>query len=122
MKAQDNVYGVVQHVLQGGMVASTVLFVIGIGAALRRHERIPLDAAWIREHYRLAAIRHGLATLDPTTLMMLATAILILTPMVRVAVSIWAFAVDRDYKFVVVTSIVALVMIATVFLAHAGLS
>ena len=122
MKAQDNVYGVVQHVLQGGMVASTALFVIGIGAALRRHERIPLDAAWIREHYRVASIGHGLASMDPTTLMMLATAILILTPTVRVAVSIWAFAVDRDYKFVVVTSIVALVMIATVFLAHAGLS
>ena len=60
--------------------------------------------------------------MDPTTLMMLATAILILTPTVRVAVSICAFAVDRDYTLVFVTSIVALVMIATVVLAHAGLS
>ena len=122
MKTQDNVYVGVYRVLHAGMLASTLLFVIGIGAALRRRERIPLESAWIREHYHLASIGHGIKTMDPTTIMMIATALMILTPAARVAVSIYAFAVDRDRKFVFVTSVVAVIMIATLFLAHAGLT
>ena len=122
MKTQDNVYVGVYRVLHGGMLASTTLFIVGIGAALRRRETIPLDAAWIREHYRLSSIGHGIVSMDPTTIMMIATALMILTPAARVLVSIWAFWVDRDRKFVVVTSIVALVMLATLLLAKAGLS
>ncbi|HEY1955391.1 MAG TPA: DUF1634 domain-containing protein [Polyangiaceae bacterium] len=122
MKTQDNVYRVVHRVLHGGMIASTVLFVIGIGAALRRRQHVPLDAAWIRGHYRLSSIGHGIVTMDATTIMMIATALMILTPAARVLVSIWAFWVDRDRKFVVVTSIVALIMMATLVLAGAGLT
>lgn len=122
MKTQDNVYAFVHRVLWVGMIVSTVLFVVGIGAALRRREHVPLDAAWIRSHYHLASIGHGIVTMDPTTLMMIATALLIFTPCARVGVSIYAFAVDRDRKFVVVTSIVAAVVVATLFLARAGLT
>jgi uncharacterized membrane protein len=39
----------------------------------------------------------------------------------RVVVSIAAFAADRDYKFVVVTSFVMLVMLLTVTLGLLGL-
>jgi uncharacterized membrane protein len=53
--------------------------------------------------------------------MLLATALLILTPVARVVVSIAAFLTDRDYKYVVVTSIVLLVMGVTVVLGLFGL-
>jgi len=122
VKTQANVYERVHAVLYGGMLASTALFVVGVAAALRRHERVPLDAAWIRQHYALSAIGHGLATFDPTTILLLATALLILTPITRVVVSIYAFAHDGDRRFVLVTSIVALVMVAAVVLARLGLT
>ena len=121
MKTQQNVYAGVHRVLWLGMVASTGLYAVGIAAALRRRERIPLDSAWIREHYHLDRVVHGFVTMEPTSIMLVATVLLILTPVARVFVSIGAFARDRDWKFVLVTSIVAVVMAATLVLAHFGL-
>jgi uncharacterized membrane protein len=53
--------------------------------------------------------------------MMVATILLILTPVVRVLVSIWAFMVDHDYKYVGITSIVFLIMVVTVIAGLLGL-
>ena len=43
-----------------------------------------------------------------------ATVILILTPIVRVAVSIAAFVLDRDYRFALVASIVLGVVLVAI--------
>ncbi len=118
---EENVYSGVYHVLLVGMTISTVLFVIGIVRALMLRQNIPLTVAWVESHYSVAAVAHGLRTLDPTVLMMIATAVLILTPVCRVVVSIHAFAVDRDRNFVVVTSVVFVVMVLTVILGLLGL-
>jgi len=118
---EDNVYSGVYHVLLGGMVVSTALYVIGLIRGMMLHTYFPLTPEWVKEHYHWAAVRHGLATLDPTTLMMLATVILILTPVARVIVSIYAFAVDRDRKYVLVTSTVLAIMVLTFVLSRFGL-
>lgn len=118
---QENVYAGVYHVLLAGMFVSTTIFVIGIVRALMLRQNIPLTVEWVRSHYSLAAIGHGLRTLDPTVLMMIATAVLILTPIARVVVSIHAFAVDHDRKFVIVTSIVLVIIVLTVILGLLGL-
>ena len=117
----DNVYADVYRVLLAGMVVSTLLFAAGVVLALIHPAYVPLSAAWIRQNYHWAAFVHGLATGDPTTLMMLATILLILTPVSRVLVSIYVFYVDHDRKYVVVTSIVFLVMVLTVILSRLGL-
>ena len=118
---EDNVYSGVYHVLLGGMVVSTVLFVIGLVRGMMLHTYFPLTTEWVKSHYRWSAVKHGLATLDPTALMMLATVILILTPVARVIVSIYVFAIDRDKKYVLVTSTVLLIMILTFVLSRFGL-
>lgn len=118
---EENVYADVYRVLVGGMVVSTILFAIGVIRALMHPTYMPLTPEWIREHYHFGVLMHGLAALDPTSLMMVATILLILTPVVRVLVSIWAFTVDRDYKFVGITAIVFLVMIVTVVAGLLGL-
>jgi len=119
--AEENVYAVVYRVLLGGMVVSTVLFVIGLVRALLHPTYFPLTTRWIRDHYHWRVVVHGLATLDPVVLMMVATVLLILTPVARVVASIYAFYVDHDYKYVAVTSIVLLVMVLTLVLAQLGL-
>jgi len=119
--AEENVYAGVYHVLLVGMYISTALFALGIIRAMMHPEFYPLTASWVRDHYHWSLIFHGLVTFDPMTLMMTATLLLILTPVVRVIVSIHAFAVDHDYKFVVVTSIVLVVMILTCLLGLMGL-
>lgn len=119
--SEQNVYAGVYQVLFAGMLVSTGMFIVGIVTALQRPEFIPLTPEWIKQHYHWSAIVRGIASFDPTVIMMIATVLLILTPVARVVVSIYAFAVDRDYKFVVITSIVLFVMGVAVVLGLFGL-
>lgn len=117
----DNVYADVYKVLLAGMVLSSSLFAIGVILALLHPAYVPLTPEWVRQQYHWHTFIHGLATLNPGTFMLLATVLLILTPVSRVLVSIYVFYVDHDRKYVVVTSIVFLVMVLTVVLSHFGL-
>jgi uncharacterized membrane protein len=117
-----NVYADVYKVLLGGMLVSTALFLAAIVKALLRPEFVPLTPEWVKEHYHWAAIAHGVLSFDPTVMMLIATALLILTPITRVIVSVYAFWVDADRKFVAVTLIVLLVILLTVVLGLFGLS
>jgi uncharacterized membrane protein len=118
---EANVYADVYRLLIGGMVISNVLFGGGIALALFRLKFVPLTTQWIKEQYQWPTLVHGLASGQPVPWMLLATVILILTPMARVVVSIAAFATDRDYKYVVITSVVMLVMGITIILGLLGL-
>lgn len=118
---EENVYSVVYYALLGGMIVSSILFAIGIIRALMHPAYYPLDPAWVRSHYSFSWVMHGLVALDPVALMMAGAVLLILTPVARVIVSIYAFSVDRDFKFVVITGIVFLVMVLTVVAGLLGL-
>ena len=120
-QTEANVYSDVYRLLIGGMILSNVLFAAGLLLALFHPSYVPLTAEWVKAQYQWATLKHGLATGNPISLMLLATALLILTPVARVVVSIAAFAADRDYKFVIVTSVVMLVMLLTVTLGLLGL-
>lgn len=119
--AEENVYQDVYRVLLAGMFISSALFAVGLVLALIHPVEYPLGSDWVRSHYHLGIIWNGLRTFDPFTLMMVATALLILTPVLRVIISIFAFLVDRDWKYVVVTSIVFVVIVLSVVLSHFGL-
>ncbi len=121
-KVEENVYADVYLALLVGMVISTALFALGLIRALLLHTYFPLDPAWIQQHYHVGTVVHGLATLDPTSVMLVATVLLILTPVARVLVSIYAFYVDHDRKYVAVTGIVFLIMVLTVILSQFGLT
>ena len=118
---EENVYTDVYRMLIGGMIISSVLFALGIVLAMLHPQYVPLSARWVRSEYHVGVVVHGLLHGDPSAIMLLATVLLILAPVARVVVSIVAFLIDRDYKFVVVTSFVFLVMIITVILGELGL-
>jgi uncharacterized membrane protein len=118
---EQNVYTGVYRVLLAGMVASSLLFAIGIIRALLHPEFIPLTPEWVRSQYHWGTFSKGIVALEPSSVMLVATALLILTPVARVVVSIYAFAVDRDRKYVFVTGLVLAVMALTVVLGILGL-
>ena len=121
MRDEANVYADVYRLLIGGMILSNVLFAAGMILALLRPKFVPLTSQWIRAQYHWSTLIRGLASGEPVPLLLLATLLLILTPLARVIVSIAAFASDRDYKYVVVTSAVMLVLLATIGLGFLGL-
>ncbi len=120
--AEANVYASVYKVLLAGMYTSTALFLAGIIGALIHPRFVPLTSDWVRSHYHWHVLLSGLKAADPTSVMLVATLLLILTPVARVAVSIYAFAVDRDYKYVVVTGTVLAVMALALVFGLLGLS
>lgn len=121
MADEQNVYAAVYYVLLAGMAVSSALYAAGIVLALLHPHYVPLTPAWIRGHYDWPVFIGGLRTLNPAAIMMVATLVLILTPVARVLVSIYAFYVDHDRKYVAVTSLVFLVIVLTVVLGRFGL-
>lgn len=119
--SEENVYTDVYRMLIAGMIVSSVLFALGIVLAMLHPQYVPLTSRWVRSEYHVRLVVHGLLHGDPSAIMLVATVLLILTPVARVVVSIVAFLIDRDYKFVAVTSFVFLVMIITVILGELGL-
>lgn len=120
MAEEQNVYAGVYHMLIAGMIVSNALFVIGIILALLHPQYFPLSASWVREQYHPSVIFHGLAHGRPTSFLLLGTLLLIMTPVARVIVSIYAFWLDRDRKYVAVTLTVFIIMILTVILGLLG--
>jgi len=120
-ETEENVYIDVYRLLIAGMIISSILFALGIVLALLHPQYIPLSTRWVRSQYHVSTVVRGIMHGDPTAILLMATVLLILTPVARVVVSIVAFLVDRDYKFVVVTSIVFLVMVITFILGELGL-
>jgi uncharacterized membrane protein len=121
MSEEQNVYAGVYHMLIAGMVVSNVLFAIGIVLALIHPQFFPLSASWVREQYRAKLVFHGLIHGQPTSYFLLGTLLLILTPVARVIVSIYAFWIDHDLKYVAVTGTVFIIMIITVILGAFGI-
>jgi uncharacterized membrane protein len=121
MAEEQNVYAGVYHMLIAGMIVSNVLFAIGIVLALIHPQFFPLSASWVREQYRAKLVFHGLIHGQPTSYFLLGTLLLILTPVARVIVSIYAFWVDHDLKYVAVTGTVFIIMIITVILGAFGI-
>lgn len=120
MTGEQNVYAGVYHMLMAGMVVSNVLFITGIVLALLHRQYFPLSAEWVREQYHAGLLLDGMIHGQPTAYLLLGTLLLILTPVARVIVSIYAFWIDHDRKYVAVTLSVFIIMILTVILGLLG--
>src|SRR5579875_3263811 len=90
-KAEQKIYADVYDVLLGGMLLSTVLFAAGVVLALIHPHYIPLTHDYVERNYHFSQVVHGLLALRPGPIMLIATLLLILTPVSRVLISIYAF-------------------------------
>jgi uncharacterized membrane protein len=71
----------------------------------------PRTAAWLGQ---------GLRRLDGTAIIVVGLLLLIATPVIRVAISIVAFAVSRDRAYVIITSVVLALLLTSFLLGKAG--
>ena len=62
------------------------------------------------------AILHGVATLDPERIIMLGLLVLIATPVARVGMCIVGFLFERDRLYTVVSTIVLVILLYSLFL------
>ena len=101
-------------ILQGGVIVSSALIHLGLvllpirpgGLSITRLLNFPqtLNTVWT-----------DLVPLHPQALITIGLLLLIATPVLRVAVSIFAFAVERDRKYVIITVVVLTILLFSIF-------
>lgn len=118
----------ISNVLRGGILASLVLLATGVVLSFVHHPEYLASASSFDQLLRsgtlaapsLPGMLVGLAHLDGGSVISLGLLVLILTPVMRVAVSIVGFAFQRNRTFVLITTVVLAVLITSFLLGKAG--
>jgi uncharacterized membrane protein len=118
----------ISRLLRVGVLTSMVLVVIGTTMTFLGHPRYVTNASSLA-HLRhapssfphtLSGVVDGVLAGSGPAVVMLGLMVLVITPVLRVAVSIALFAIERDRKFVVITSFVLLMLLASFVLGRAS--
>lgn len=102
----------------GVILAAAVVLVGGVLYLLRHGHEIPEYKVFRGEPERLkdlSAIFHGAMTGQPRGIIQLGLLLLIATPIARVLFSAIAFALERDYMYVLITLIVLGILLYSLF-------
>jgi uncharacterized membrane protein len=111
------------QLLRAGVMLSVAVVTIGAILYLIHHGGDRPDYSIFRgepEDLRsLGGIVHGAMQLRPPYIIQLGLLLLIATPVVRVAFSVFAFAAERDWTYVAITLIVLVILVVSI-VAHVG--
>ena len=105
----------------GVLLAAGVVFVGGVIFLLRHGAEIPHYAPFVGEPVQLrtvSGILAGVLTLHGRNMIQLGLLLLISTPVARVAFSVVAFALERDWMYVGITSVVLGVLLFSLLGGH----
>jgi uncharacterized membrane protein len=109
-REQHDVDQVVHSMLIVGLVISTILMLMGIVLEVIRQQDLPtVEPDFSQVLARAIALR-------PSGFLALGLLVLLATPILRVIGSIFAFAYERDWRFVGITLVVLMVVIASILL------
>lgn len=108
----------ISHVLRGGVVLSAAIILLGViwfylQMAITGH-------ATLTYPHSFPDLVRELAQGDPLALVVLGLLILLLTPILRVAISIIIFALERDWLYTVFTLIVLMILLVSLMLGRGG--
>lgn len=107
---------IISYVLRGGVLISAAIIITG--AALYYFGPHPASGAAPYPH-TLGEVVPALISGSPQAVIVLGLLILLATPVARVAVSIGAFALERDWMYVVITSLVLALLLASILVLGA---
>jgi len=106
---------IVGDLLRAGVMTSAAVVFVGACIYLIRHGRSPADYHVFRgeptDLRTLKGILHSALTLHGRGVIQLGLVLLILTPVARVAFSIWGFAEEHDRMYVIFTSCVLVILL-----------
>ena len=107
-------YTLIGWVLQGGVLLSAAVILLGLFLELLQPNKfVPQKLALFPQTF--VQVWAGLLVLRPQAVIALGLLLLIATPVMRVAVSIVAFAAEHDRRFVVITLVVLLILLFSIF-------
>lgn len=121
-KPQDAVMtNIIGWILLGGVLVSSAIILLGIVLLPFRPGGIAISALRVETFpHTIGQVWSGIVSLHPQAIIVLGLLLLIATPVLRVAVSIIAFALEHDRRYVVITCIVLGILILGFFLGKGG--
>lgn len=112
---------VISYVLRGGVLLSGGIILVGVTIFYLRFGSDPSPAQAGQVNPRsLATVLRGAAQGSPLALVMVGLLLLLVTPVVRVLVSIVAFAIERDWRYVGITVLVFAILVVSFLLGKGG--
>ena len=102
----------------GVMLAAAIVLFGGILYLAHNHGPRPDYAHFTAEPAHLitfSGILHGVAALDPESIIMLGLLVLVATPVARVGMCIVGFLFERDHLYTAVSTIVLLILLYSLF-------
>ncbi len=115
LHTKDYTSSIIGWILQGGVMLSAGIILIGL-LMLPFYSKGFSVSGLLSFPQTFSQIWAGLLALQPQSIIALGLLLLIATPILRVAVSIIAFALERDFRFVVITALVLAILILSNFL------
>ena len=115
LHTKDYTSNIIGWILQGGVMLSASIILIGLLMLPFCSKGFSVSGLFSFPQ-TFSQIWAGLLALQPQSIIALGLLVLIATPILRVAVSIIAFALERDYRFVVITALVLVILILSNFL------
>jgi uncharacterized membrane protein len=114
--------------LRAGVLVSLALIICGTLVTFTHHPQYLASEADLTRlttpgaafPHTLADLAAGLAAFHGQAIVVAGLIVLIATPVLRVAISVLVFLADRDYAFVLITTTVFLILIASFLLGKAG--
>ncbi len=104
---------IISGVLRGGVLLSVAIILTGISWFFVQHYTGTLANPTFPD--TLPAVIKGVVAADPLAVAVLGLLVLLATPVLRVAVSIVAFAIEQDRTYVIITTLVLAILLFSVF-------
>lgn len=109
---------IISHVLRGGVVVSAAIILAGV--VWFYLQLIITGHAVVTYPHTIPGIARRLTHGEPLALVTLGLLILLLTPIVRVAISILVFALERDWLYTAITLLVLIILLVSLLLGRGG--
>jgi uncharacterized membrane protein len=111
----------ISAVLRGGVFLSGGVTLLGVLIFFIQQRGQPLgDVTDLKYPHTLSDVFAGVGHGSGMAIILLGLLLLIATPVTRIAVSIVAFANERDWRYVAITSVVLLILLISFLLGKAG--
>lgn len=110
---------IIGRLLQYGVLLAAAVVAVGGVALLARHGGAPADFRTFRGESStlrsLTAILHGALRLESPAVVQLGLVVLLATPVARVALTLWAFVLQRDRLYIAMTALVLALLLFSLF-------
>jgi uncharacterized membrane protein len=106
-------------ILQSGVLLSSAVICIGLVLLFVHPEQLASQNVLAFPH-TVGEVKSGILALRPQAFITVGLLLLIATPVIRVAASIFAFALEHDRRYVVITTVVLAILLTSFLLGKGG--